>query len=145
MYISGQRDTGRRRTEEIKIPEQYSGNAFPTDTEALAIAEEAFRRGYVFDNAESRETVEDGIAENVENTDNVEKSAANTDADFTDKIEVKETMGDAVAVHKRQGGLPGILDRLTTENIILIALILILWDSKADDELLLMLVILFFC
>lgn len=138
MYISGQRDAGRRRAEEIKIPEQYSGNAFSTDTEALAIAEEAFRRGYVFDSGDSQTVAEEKIIEDA-------------DADLTHETEAKETFGvsrsegDAVTVHKRQGGLSGLLDRLTSENIILIALILILWDSKADDELLLMLVILFFC
>lgn len=140
MYISGQRDAGRRRAEEIKIPEQYSGNAFSTDTEALAIAEEAFRRGYVFDSGDSQTVAEEKIIED-----------ADADADLTHETEAKETVGvsrsegDAVTVHKRQGGLSGLLDRLTSENIILIALILILWDSKADDELLLMLVILFFC
>lgn len=139
MYISGQRDAGRRRAEEIKIPEQYSGNAFPTDTEALAIAEEAFKRGYVFDDSSEveRENTDDTIAEaNVDITHEVEAR---------DTFGVSKSEGGAVTVHKRQGGLSGILDRLTSENIILIALILILWDSKADDELLLMLVILFFC
>ncbi len=139
MYISGQRDAGRRRAEEIKIPEQYSGNAFQTDTEALAIAEEAFKRGYVFDDSSEveKESTNDATAE--------------ANAEVAHEVEAKETFGvpknegGAVTVHKRQGGLSGILDRLTSENIILIALILILWDSKADDELLLMLIILFFC
>ncbi len=139
MYISGQRDVGRRRAEEISIPERYSGNAFPGQTEnlrsdsgALEEAEAAFKRGYVFED-NTIESESEPQAVSIE----TEVSAVQTSAPESEAITVHKK-----AAPKRQGGL---FDRLTNENIILIALILILWDSKADDELLLMLIILFFC
>lgn len=153
MYISGQRESGRRRSGDIKIPEKYAGTAladakstYETDADALRTAEEAFRRGYVFEETKMpTEEASEVLAEETQGP-----VSESPDASETALYASAEPQAVPAALHKnilpqRRGGLAGILDRLTSENIILIALILVLWDSKADDELLLMLVILFLC
>ncbi len=144
MYISGQRETGRRRAGEIKIPESYAGNAFSDigvgdgqNTDALRTAEEAFRRGYVFEEA--------NVPDEGDVPEAADEAAVPSVTVTQDAVPVSVHKNARAVPERRVGGLSGILDRLTTENIILIALILVLWDSKADDELLLMLVILFLC
>lgn len=153
MYISGQRDTGRRRAGDIKIPEQYAGNAFSdvnsvyrSDAEALEKAEEAFRRGYVFEETKPKEINAAAVSEDrqAEGTDDAVPTDRNTaDAEAAATVSVHKSVPPAPK--RKRDGISGLFDKLTSENIILIALILVLWDSKADDELLLMLIILFLC
>lgn len=156
MYIGGRGDGGRNRGD-IKIPEQYSGNAlaradtadetpreYKTDSEALQRAEEAFRRGYVFE--EPNASADDAPAMIYDTPDGVHIPFK---ADFSER-ESDVSVAASVSPDKRSilsggGLLSGILSGITLEHVILISLILILFDSKADDELLIMLAILFIC
>ena len=48
-------------------------------------------------------------------------------------------------VSKKGLGISEIFHSITAEHIILLAAILILWDSRADDGLMIMLAVLLFC
>ncbi len=146
-------------------PASYSGSAIRTP-EALSEAEEAFRRGYVFEkhdgihpNTEYMPN-ENGMSEEADElisaTDRelpmsaendivhigAEASEASSEAE---KTAVSVSAGGSIQPPQKRGFISGIFEKLTAEHLILIAVILILLDSRADDELLIMLVILLFC
>lgn len=148
MYIGARGDGGKPR-ERVNLPEKYSGNAFTddgvlrvTDKEALRIAEESFKRGYVFEKTDDTAIVP-------EETDVSEKAEpAAAEAVHISEAADTEKSADvpASAVPLRSGGvLSGILSGITIEHIVLLTAIIILWDSRSDDELLLLLIVLFFC
>ncbi len=148
MYIGARGDGGKSR-ERVNLPEKYSGNAFTddgvlrvTDEEALKRAEEAFKRGYVFEKTDdaAAATEETGASEK---TDHVATEAVHI-SEAAETVPNADVPASAVSI--RSGGvLSGIFNGITMEHIVLLAAILILWDSRADDELLLFLLILFFC
>lgn len=145
---------------EMIIPNRYSGNAFDadgtrrdynasmgaavntnadTEAEARRHAEELFRRGYVFDD----EALQNGTGT---------ASRADGAAEAVARAVGTSAKGRAARPEKRRaeasglsGILGGIFDRITTEDILLGALILMLYMNGADDELLIMLAILLFC
>lgn len=157
MYIGGRGD-GNRNRGELKIPEQYSGSALSrtdpeklellSDKEALRHAEEVFRRGYVFEEQSTvSEPSDTAVSANAAETELVE-TAGDVTASPTAALPSEEVAagGKARTLLPTGGGLlSGLIDSVKIEHIILIALIIILYDSKADDQLLIMLAILFFC
>ncbi len=147
MYISDKR-------EKIKIPDKYAGNAFPegayvSDPEALATAEEAFSRGYVFEKTdEYSETAElsDPTYDTYSVLPELDRSSAETPETFSEPAVTSSVHKNEITSENRERGrLSGLFEKLTSENIILLGLILVLWSAESDDELLLMLIILFFC
>lgn len=180
--------------EKFFVPSEYGGNAL-RDPEALMRAEEAFRRGYVFEENRPDTKNEDLFnSKNGAEADYDEKNAYGEDEiDEINKINgtngihnetssafapekaygeaVKDGDGDGdedgdevkiekdpigfdakkdgeravFAQKKRNGYLSEFFGGIKTEQIIIIGLILILWESRADDELLIMLAILLFC
>ena len=164
MYVSG-RSNGKRRDgmgkdidnrengqEIFSVPSDYSGNAF-RDPAALSIAEEAFRRGYVFgeNTAEVQSDVSEQEPENTVTTgstdveDTEEFSIPTEESSSANEPSLMASATPIVSKESGEGFFSGLLRGITAEHIILIAAILILWDSRADDELLIMLAILLFC
>lgn len=164
MYVSG-RSNGKRRDgmgkdignrengqEIFSVPSDYSGNAF-RDPAALSIAEEAFRRGYVFgeNNAEVQSDLSEQEPENSASTDSIPIEVSGLFGMPTEENasqnepSVAASATPIVSKESGEGLFSGLLRGITAEHIILVAAILILWDSRADDELLIMLAILLFC
>ena len=165
MYVSGRANNYRQRTgnvgnaepERFTVPAEYDGNALRTP-EALARAEEAFRRGYVFDendittvaeektvNADEKVSVSEEIhTEPSAAVDAVAEISDVNDESITAPSEPSVTAA-AMTEPSKEGVISGLFHSIKTEHIIIIAAILILWDSRADDELLIMLAILLFC
>lgn len=197
MYVGGRgngngNSNGKNRfsdgmgNEKFFVPSEYGGNTL-RDPEALMRAEEAFRRGYVFEENRPDTKNEDLFnSENGAEADYDEKNAYGEDEingtngihNETSSVFVPEkAYGEAVkdadedgdenegeigkdpigsdakkdgecavfAQKKRNGYLSEFFGGIKTEQIIIIGLILILWESRADDELLIMLAILLFC
>ncbi len=156
MYIGGRSD-GNKNRGELKIPEQYSGSALSrtdplklellSEKDALRHAEEVFQRGYVFEEGKTEAEFSDAsvpAASAAESLDSVkEVMVSPSSAPLAEEVAVS---GKAHTLLPTGGGLlSGLIESVKIEHIILIALILILYDSKADDQLLVMLAILFFC
>ncbi len=147
MYIGARGDSGRSQ-DRVDLPEKYSGNAFTedgvlrvSDADALKRAEEAFRRGYVFepdgDGDGCMEPESEGEAPPSEPTD---IHTADRDAPAA-----SAAANGNVSVLRRSGVISELFKGITAEHIILLAAVFILWDSRADDELLLLLILLLFC
>lgn len=129
--------------DEMRIPREYSGNAFDADGaarnfdpdgEALRRAEEMFRRGYVFED------------EAIHNDSAANETPATGDAPASQPEPPRS--GDVHAVSARpekRGMLGGLFGNISTEEILIGALIVMLLVNGGDDELLIMLVILLFC
>ncbi len=149
MYISDKRTR-------IKVPDSYSGNAI-RDAEALRIAEEAFNRGYVFEACEDASEeldVPDYIESEPLQASDVYAEETAIEAPEEAAMEVSSAPNtEEIAVHTgarggpppRRGGIGDIIDLILSENVIILALIFVLWQNGTDDGLLLMLAILFFC
>lgn len=195
MYVSGRGNgNGKNRfpegmgNEKFFVPSEYGGNAL-RDPEALMRAEEAFRRGYVFEEnrpdtknedlfnskngAESGDDEKNAYGEDeideineINGTNGIHNEPSSAfapekaygeavkDGDENEgEIEKDPLRSDAkkdgeravFAQKKRNGYLSEIFGGIKMEQIIIIGLILILWESRADDELLIMLAILLFC
>lgn len=194
MYVGGRgngniNSNGRNKlsgdfgNEKFFVPSEYGGNAL-RDPEALMRAEEAFRRGYVFE--ENRPDIKNENLFNSENgaeaddeknaygedeingtkgihneassvfapekaygediKDDDENESENKNGNDPLRYDVKKDGDRTVfAQKKRYGYLSEIFGGIKTEQIIIIGLMLILWESRADDELLIMLAILLFC
>ena len=156
MYV------GKSPSDDMKVPDQYHGVAVDGDgvvrgvgnDEELRRAEEMFRRGYVFESdadtgtdSEPEMKVEPDNAENEKTTE--PRGSANTshnDADVTPASPAAAVSASAKPAPKKTGGLLSeLFGRISSEDIILIGLIIILFGSGADDELLIMLAVLLIC
>ncbi len=144
MYISDKR-------EKIKIPDKYAGNAFSdkgyeSDPEALRTAEEAFMRGYVFDEQKlPGPPLEEAPVADAQ-TAETEKTDTDVGVPFEEAaVSASARVNEMSPKSERSGRLSELIKLLTSENVILIGLILVLWNREADDELLIMLIILLFC
>ena len=142
---------------------------YDPDGEALRHAEELFRRGYVFDEIkESAPAVESAAEADTSATEAENEVRAPAREDYieppkfgekpkTPTPATSETMSappeesnkstpSAARPREQPGGiLTGILQRITTEDILIGSIALILALNGSDDELLIMLVILLFC
>ena len=147
--------------------------SYDPDGEALRHAEELFRRGYVFDEPTLHSVPEPGGVRSEPQTNPTARmpgrqhpeTAADDDAasgrlfdehsadeptsdesrDTTEAVSAGLSRENTSPRPQLRGMLGGIFDRITTEEILLGALILILFLNGSDDELLIMLVILLFC
>lgn len=154
MYV------GKSPSDDMKVPDQYHGVAVDGDgvvrgvgnDEELRRAEEMFRRGYVFES--DADAVSDSEPETKAEPDNAEdttdsRGSANTshnDADVTPASPAAAVSASAKPAQKKTGGLLSeLFGRISSEDIILIGLIIILFGSGADDELLIMLAVLLIC
>lgn len=156
MYV------GKSPSDDMKVPDQYHGVAVDGDgvvrgvgnDEELRRAEEMFRRGYVFES--DADTGADSVPEIKAEPDNDENEkttephdsadAAHSDADAAPTSPAAAVSASARPAPKKTGGLLSeLFGRISSEDIILIGLIIILFGSGADDELLIMLAVLLIC
>ncbi len=131
----------------MKLPPEYRGTRFDRngeirsyeeDGDALRHAEELFRRGYVFEEAAGRENAPEPGTNKGEA---VEASASPAAAAHAKPRQSPRKEGPPSI----RGALSGLLGSISTEEILIGAIILMLLVNGADDELLIMLVILLFC
>ena len=154
MYV------GKSPSDDMKVPDQYHGVAVDGDgvvrgvgnDEELRRAEEMFRRGYVFES--DADAVSDSEPETKAEPDNAEDTtdsrgsadAIHSDADAIHASHAEAVSASAKPASKKTGGLLSeLFGRISSEDIILIGLIIILFGSGADDELLIMLAVLLIC
>ncbi len=163
MVYVGKKGVDAEPDASMKLPEKYSGNAFDEngvkrdydpDGTLLKNAEEFYRRGYVFDGEQNDSTEVSATAEDSYHEVPVSQAPAeNARKEVGDSKEVeKESVpasGKAQSSPARGssivGQLGGILGKISTEDILLGALILMLYINGTDEELLIMLAILLFC
>ena len=155
MYV------GKSPSDDMKVPDQYHGVAVDGDgvvrgvgnDEELRRAEEMFRRGYVFESdADAGTDSEPEMKAEVDNAENTAGPRGSADAVQSDADAAPASpTSPAAAVSarpapKKTGGLLSeLFGRISSEDIILIGLIIILFGSGADDELLIMLAVLLIC
>ena len=160
MYV------GKSPSDDMKVPDQYHGVAVDGDgvvrgvgnDEELRRAEEMFRRGYVFESdADAGTDSEPEMKAEVDNAENTagpeprgSADAAYSDADAAHASPTSPASpavsASAKPAQKKTGGLLSeLFGRISSEDIILIGLIIILFGSGADDELLIMLAVLLIC
>lgn len=118
MYV---RPQGYKYQSEVRLPENYSGNTFREPIEAEEMTED-----------ESVETA--SVEESVQDVDSVEKDTAQAAA-LLPKSNFKLRLGSLFGGNK--GGIG-------TEELLILALVLLLADSEGNDDLILFLVLLFF-
>lgn len=159
MYV------GKSPSDDMKVPDQYHGVAVDGDgvvrgvgnDEELRRAEEMFRRGYVFES--DADTGEESEPESKAEPDNAENEKTTEPRDSADAVHndadtahasptspAEAVSASAKPALKKTGGLlSDLFGRISSEDIILIGLIIILFGSGADDELLIMLAVLLIC
>ncbi len=152
MYV------GKSPSDDMKVPDQYHGVAVDGDgvvrgvgnDEELRRAEEMFRRGYVFES--DADAGAESVPEIKSEPDNAENTAGprgSADAVHNNADAPPASPAEAVSARpapKKTGGLLSeLFGRISSEDIILIGLIIILFGSGADDELLIMLAVLLIC
>lgn len=161
MVYVGKKGAGED-VDDMRIPPKYSGSAFGADGEprpydpdgeALRHAEELFRRGYVFEDKkiepppEAAEAAAEKEAERTEEPVHTAARAENTPPESVKSSAPGQDRGAAPAssAGRERGILAELLGRITTDEILIGAIILILALNGTDDSLLIMLVILLFC
>lgn len=163
MVYVGKKGSENGSEDDVKIPSQYSGNAFDADgtrksygpeekAEALRHAEELFRRGYVFDEGVRSDDAPPSPfgAPSVPPPSGFmsEPESARTPVSAPPKQPLTDERTESRRPPQKrpqERALGGIFDRITTEDILIGAIILMLLMSGSDDELLIMLAILLFC
>ena len=142
MYV------GKSPSDDMKVPDQYHGVAVDGDgvvrgvgnDEELRRAEEMFRRGYVFESdADAGTESEPESKAEVDNAENVKTTGPRGSADAV------HSDADAAHAAPTSPASPAAAVSASSEDIILIGLIIILFGSGADDELLIMLAVLLIC
>ncbi len=163
MVYVGKKGAGEE-VDDMRIPPKYSGSAFGADGEprpydpdgeALRHAEELFRRGYVFEDRKIEpppEAVNTAEAERVAESVKEEPVHTAARAENTPPESVKSSApgtdrgaAPASSAGRERGILAELFGRITTDEILIGAIILILALNGTDDSLLIMLVILLFC
>ncbi len=146
----------------MKLPPEYRGTAFDRNGELrtyadmgdggdpLRHAEELFRRGYVFEDANSPDAETADSAARADRGDRVDRGDSAVRADERRGAEADVPVSASGTKRDKAAGnagslLSGILGSIGAEEILIGAIILMLLVNGGDDGLLIMLVILLFC